>query len=378
MRVDQYIQKFIDISLNFIISNYLSKKELRKIIEHSGKTKSPAGIKAWHSKWNDLGYPNDDYYRIYSKYIGEDVTIVPDNVSHNYITPILNPKRYISTYADKNLFDKFIRKKDGSVITPYTLIRSIRGILSDKDYNQIKVSDLSDILSEESSIIVKPSIDGSSGKGVLFFDKQCNEWKERTTGETLSIQLLFDRVGMDFIVQRTMVQSPFMAMLGKTSVNTIRMVVYRSVKDNKCHALRAIVRIGKDGSLVDNAHAGGMFVGVDDNGRLGKYCCNQFGETSNEFNGIDFKNSNLIIPNYDTVKAFAEEVGSYIPHLRLLALDIMLDENNNPILIEYNVKAFSPWLFQFTSGTAFGSYTDEIIDYCKAHKDEATRLFISF
>ena len=378
MSILTFIKSIGDNSLNYYVNKIITKNELRGIIRKSGKTKNPVHLREWYEKWKVLGRPNKDYYRVFSRYIGEDIDIVPDNISHNVITPILNPKRYISTYADKNLFDKFVHRKDGQTLTPHTLLRCIRSIIFDTNYGHIEEADLTKILSKESSIIVKPSIDVSSGKGVLFFDKQCNEWIERTTGEPLSIQQLFDRMGTDFIVQRTMIQSPFMAMLGKTSVNTIRMVVYRSVTDNRCHALRAIVRIGKDGSLVDNAHAGGMFVGVDDNGRLGKYCCNQFGETSNEFNGIDFKNSNLIIPNYDTVKSFAEEVGSYILHLRLLALDIMLDQKNNPILIEYNVKAFAPWLFQFSSGTAFGSYTDEIIDYCKSHKDEATRLFISF
>ena len=378
MRVYKHIQRIVDKILNFIISKFLIKREIRKIIKKSGKCKNPKGLEQWYTKWKVLGIPDKDYYRVFSQYIGSTIDIVPNNISHNIIIPILNPKRYISTYADKNLFDKFIRRKDGTFLTPYTLIRSIRGVLFDQNYEQIEKTKLNQILSAESSIIVKPSIDGSSGKGVLFFDKKQYEWQDRKSGDSLTIQLLFDKIGSDFIVQRAMQQSPFMNDLCNTSVNTIRMAVYRSVIDNKCHALRAIIRIGKEGSLVDNAHAGGMFVGVDDTGRLGKYCCDQFGQTKTEFNGINFANKDLVIPNYEKVKNFAEEVGSYIPHLRLLALDIMLDRNNNPVLIEYNVKAFSPWLFEFTSGTAFGSYTDEIIDYCQAHKNEATRIFVSF
>ena len=96
------------------------------------------------------------------------------------------------------------------------------------------------------------------------------------------------------------------------------------------------------------------------------------------FNGVDLKNSNLQVPNFDTVKDLAEKNSSKIEHLRLLQLDIMLDENNEPLLIEYNVRAFAPWVFQFTSGTAFREYTDEIIEYCKANKDKATRVYITF
>ena len=163
-----------------------------------------------------------------------------------------------------------------------------------------------------------------------------------------------------------------------TSVNTIRIAIYRSVKNNKPIVINSIIRIGKEGSLVDNAHAGGLFVGVDENGKLGSYCCNQFGEKITVFNDIDFTSQSLLIPDYQGVKAFAERVADAIPHHRLLALDIMLDENNHPILLEYNIRAFSVWLFQFTNGAGFGRYTDEIIEYCKDHKKEATRVSVLF
>ena len=76
------------------------------------------------------------------------------------------------------------------------------------------------------------------------------------------------------------------------------------------------------------------------------------------------------MPYYDKVIDFAKDVARHIPHHRLLALDIMLDENNNPRLIEFNVEKYSVWLFQFTTGGAFGEFTDEIIDYCAEHKKE--------
>ena len=182
----------------------------------------------------------------------------------------------------------------------------------------------------------------------------------------------------NYVVQKAMAQSTFMSQFCKTSVNTIRIAVYRSVKTNIPTVINAIIRIGKDGSLVDNAHAGGMFVGVDKDGILGKYCCNQYGETVSIFNGIDFSSATYQIPNYKRVKEFAEKVASALPHQRLLALDVMLDENDNPVLLEYNIRAFSVWLFQFTNGAGFGEFTDEIIEYCKEHKKEATRVSVIF
>ena len=199
-----------------------------------------------------------------------------------------------------------------------------------------------------------------------------------STDEVFS-EIYLDRYfGRDYVVQKAMNQSPFTRQFCKTSVNTIRMAVYRSVKTNRPYVVNAIIRMGKDGSLVDNAHAGGMFVGVNSEGILGKYVCNQYGEKMTVFNGIDFQTNTYQIPNYDKIKSFAELVASALPHQRLLALDIILDENSEPVLLEYNIRAFSVWLFQFTSGVGFGNFTDEIIEYCRLHKKEATRISVIF
>ena len=74
------------------------------------------------------------------------------------------------------------------------------------------------------------------------------------------------------------------------------------------------------------------------------------------------------VPNYNRVKEFAKEVADKVLHHRLLALDIMLDEQGNPKLIEVNVGGFSAWLFQYTNGSAFGQYTDEVISFLKKKK----------
>ena len=93
---------------------------------------------------------------------------------------------------------------------------------------------------------------------------------------------------------------------------------------------------------------------------------------------INFAKQKLIVPNYEKIKEFACKIADAIPHHHIIALDIMLDENNNPVLIEYNISAFSVWLFQFTNGSGFGKYTDEIIDYCIKHRQQATRIVVKF
>ena len=161
-------------------------------------------------------------------------------------------------------------------------------------------------------------------------------------------------------------QHPFMSALCTTSVNTIRLCVYRSVINESVVVTAGIIRIGKEGSIVDNAHAGGVFIGVDVNtGTLGKCVLDQYGNKHDIWNGVDFLNGHFVVPNWNDFISFAKFVGSRIHHHRLLALDIALDMKGMPKLIEYNIECFSYWLFMYTNQVVFGKYTDEVIEYCK-------------
>jgi D-alanine-D-alanine ligase-like ATP-grasp enzyme len=80
----------------------------------------------------------------------------------------------------------------------------------------------------------------------------------------------------------------------------------------------------------------------------------------------------------DKIIAFAKSIAQYVIHHRCLNLDIMVDENDNPRLIEYNINGMSTWLYQFNNGSAFGEYTDEIIEYCYKNIHNINRINIIF
>ena len=72
---------------------------------------------------------------------------------------------------------------------------------------------------------------------------------------------------------------------------------------------------------------------------------------------------------------FSKNIAQQIPHHRLIALDIALDSNNNPRLIEYNIGAFSYWLFQFVEQPALKGYTKlfSMINISRNYKDNIVR-----
>lgn len=316
-------------------------------------------------KWKALCPRVEPYsYRFFSHYCGYTPNIVPEDIGRIFIEKILNPPIFRFSYSDKNLFPMIVGKE----YLPRTIVCRINdSCLLDEDYNYAD-KELNDYIGDLETLVLKPSVGTCSGKGILLFRKCGNKFISDDGAIVLSKEFLLS-FGSDLCLQEGILQHEFMSNLCSSSVNTIRLCLYRSIKNEKCHVTSSIVRIGQEGSLVDNAHAGGVFVGVDlSTGKLGEYVIDQYGKKRNTWNNIDFSSSNYILPFWQDVITFAEFVGTKVHHHRLLALDIALSGSGKPFLIEYNIDSFSYWLFMLTGQEVFGEYTDEIIDYCSKKK----------
>lgn len=331
------------------------------------------GEKEWIQYWSQFGVKaNPIQYRIFSNYIKPDVRIVPEDICHDYIEPLLNPFRFVGYYADKNIFDKLFPKG----VMPKTLLRKMGGFYYDSDYRQINITDylVTNMigLSPSGRAILKPSIDGMSGRNVHLLIPNASGSLYTADNQVINKDFL-DDFGNDFIIQEAVEQSAYISQFNSTSVNTLRLSIYRSVKDNKCYLTGAIMRIGGKGSIVDNAHSGGCYIGINKDGSFCHEVLDQYGQRRTVFNDIDFK-CNYFYPNWEKVVDFGISICDKILHHRLIALDIVLDKNDQPHLIEFNVLYYSSWLFQYTVGPAFGDFTDEIVEYCLAHKNELENI----
>lgn len=329
--------------------------------------------KDYKQKWGRLSrIVLKEYLEVFGGYFEQDadrLNIVPEDIFRTYIEPVLNPFLYRAYFEDKNFFVKILGKK----FFPHEFLRCIQGTYYDGDYNYIPTEQVADFLQRigenVKEIILKPSVDSCSGRGIYFFDLKNNLFVERHSGKSV-VELIAETGIQNFVVQEVVIQSKFMNYFNSTSVNTLRVVTYRSVKDEVVYVPSMILRIGHAGSLVDNAHAGGVFVGVDPKtGALGKYVTNQYGEKKIEFNGINFSEQNFTVPEFDRVLKFAKDVHEKIPYHRLLALDVVQLENGDCKLVEYNIGGFSTWLFPFVGQSPFGIWTDEIIEYVETRKN---------
>ena len=354
----------------YAILAYRYAKQYKALLRRNAIASSKISSEdCWMQKWSVLGSPNPVYYRLFSHYVGEDLNMSPEDICRTVVEPILDPAPYVPYYSDKNIFDKLF--KEGTLAK--TILRKMNGMYCDATYQKVELDDaaLALLLGKSgcAKIVIKPSVDGESGRGVKLFRYAQKQWREIGGDAPLTVAFLEANYGADFIIQECLEQHEGLAYFNPTSVNTLRLSLYRSVKTNECAVTRAIIRIGGKGALVDNAHAGGGYVGINPDGSLCHRVLNQYGASCTEFNDIDFTQQHTI-PHWDRVVDFAKYIGANVPHHRLLALDIMLDKAGNPRLIEFNCKAYSMWLFQFTTGGALGDYTDEIIEYCHAHRNQ--------
>ncbi len=357
---------------NFLIKRYrykqykeFSSKFKQLIALHHFENKKAEGEDEYIHKWSILSTRVEPYsYRFFCHYCGHTPNIIPEDIGRTIVEEILNPKKYRDTYADKNLFPRII----GEQFVPRTIICRINGrMLLDSNYNAAD-KDLETYIGDATSLILKPTIDTHSGQGIIKFDKKENTFVSPGQKDILSKEFLMT-YGRDFCLQEAVKQHHFMDSLCSTSVNTIRLCLYRSVINNEPIVTASLIRIGKKGSFVDNALSGGVLIGVDlATGELGKFVVDQYGNKQNTWNNVDFSNNTFVVPNWDKVIDFAKYIGGRILHHRLIALDIALKEDGNPIMIEYNINAFGYWAFMLVNQEVLGKYTDEVIDYCKMMK----------
>lgn len=183
-----------------------------------------------------------------------------------------------------------------------------------------------------------------------------------TDGIRLDKKFLLD-FDDNFVLQEAVEQHSFMARLCPTAANTMRMVVYRSVVDGQPHLTSAYFRFGGPGAVVDNCHAGGRYVAVDlVDGRLHDISYDDQGFSK------PFPDAGQCIPCWEAVVELSCHVARCIPHHHLFALDMAIDKDGKPVVLEYNIGGFSAHAGYYVGQTPFGPYLDEVIDWTLKHQ----------
>lgn len=386
MNVKRILRRFKDqYEVNYTYRFY-SEQFKKYLIMHEIPNEPAVGEDDYVRLWKSLSKRVEPYsYRLFSHYMKEEKRkyIVPEDIGHSVIEYYLNPIEYRAFYKDKNLFSQYIRPRES---LPKELLRRIDGgQFLDGDYQVGRITrdsskyDVADEYSGIERIIIKPSANSCSGSQVKLFQRVLEDDEKSCFVDDNGCPLDGDflsryNYGRNFVLQEAIGQHPYISQFCSTSVNTMRLCTYRSVTDESILMFAAALRIGHEGSVVDNLHAGGGFVKIDvETGKLGHELYDRYGNVSKSINGVNMEND-FQIPGWKSIYEFGISIAKQNHHMRLLALDVALDANNKPRLIEYNCVDFAFWIPMFTGQQVFGDKMEEVIEYCQKRLAQDNRI----
>lgn len=293
-----------------------------------------------------LDYRFYEFYKTVKKDSEHLCDYMPDVFYEAFIDEYFTDPQHSRSFDDKNLYDIYFH----DVQRPKTIFRKTRNIYLDESYSIISINDVIEKTYDESEVILKVSKNSCGGAGVRFWSK---------TGS--SRQDLFDFLNSstDIVCQKVLEQHAELKRLNPTSVNTIRVLTL--VLEGEVHILSSVVRIGINGSRVDNASSGGIVCGIRTNGQLKGVAFDTSGKKFLRHpQGINFES--VIIPNYSKLLDLSTSLAVRFTSIsRLISWDFAVGETGQPILIEFNITHGQLDFHQMCNGPIFGDMTDAVL-----------------
>ena len=260
-------------------------------------------------------------------------------------------------FSDKNMDDILLP----SIRHPKNILKNMNGYYYEGN-RPISEQEALQLCQNVDSAIIKPT-QLSWGRGV-----QKITVKDGKIGDGVKVEDLFREYKSDFIIQECVQQHERMSALNPTSINTIRIMTYRSGME--VIVVYAAIRIGRKGQVTDNQSMGGMSAKIDENGKLCKY---GFGSAGDDL--LEKTDSGIILDGYQ-VPYFQEAVDAVkqahysLPFYNIVGWDIAIAPDG-PVLIEWNSR---PGPSQTACGTGLGKYTERIV--MEVFKRKNTRPFL--
>lgn len=275
-----------------------------------------------------------------------DARYLPLDIQYCFIDDWFNNTHEALMLDDKNWYDLFFF----DVNRPKTIARITRRLFFDSEYNKISLDEVVKRCIAEKQVILKPTVGTSGGDGIKFWDLSQGEGFLRT----------FLQKHNNFVIQSIIKQHEEINRIYPHSVNSIRIVTCNF--EGTTSVLSAVIRMGVNGNKLDNASLGGLFCGIDENGRLRKYAYTKYGDAfSTHPQGAVF--ADCFIPNYDKCKELVIRLSNrFLRIARLISWDLAIDENGEPTLIEVNLCYGGTDIHQIANGPLYGDKTEAILD----------------
>jgi|SRR5690554_12087 hypothetical protein len=297
-----------------------------------------------------------EYHRYYSSYMSSfDEKYIPEFLFISEIEAKLNPLNYSSVLSDKNLLPLLVGN-NSKYKCAEIYVSSTNTVLRNGEYILISKSKAYDILKNIGPCFYKPTIDSCSGHNCDIYDFE-NGVDKKTK---IKLEDILDKSPKNFNFQQIVKNCESVRKLHPESLNTFRIVTY--ILENQVYHFPVIMRIGRGNAILDNAHQGGIFIGVEDDGQLKNCGFTEFQERFYEHPDSKIKFDGYQVPEIKQCIDAAHEMQSKLPQTKLISFDFIADETGTPVLIEMNLNYQTIWLSQMAHGKgAFGDNSSKIL-----------------
>ena len=287
----------------------------------------------------------------------KDPRIIPGDIMWNELIPYFNDQKMITGYRDKNIYDILIDVPN----SVETVIKRVRGNYYDSRNLPVNKSTIVDILLEtDTEFIIKPS-DSNNGVGIekMTID---GDGKVLLSNKQVSLEEIEKEYSANFAIQKIIKQHQIMSTPHPQSVNTLRMVTFRWKGEIKY--LLTFARFGAAGSVKDNAGAGGVCLGVKENGEFLDIAIDENCNAHTHHPTTNYEFSQMPkIPNFSEFKQFVISGHKGVLHHDFISWDIAVGEDAKPVFIEANF-AGATWLYQMAcQQPLFGNLTEEVLSF---------------
>lgn len=262
------------------------------------------------------------------------------------LRPRANVYRFQQAYDDKNIYDIILAGEN----VVHTILKNMNGYYY-YEGKPVSEEEAISLCQNLDSVIIKPSMT-MQGDGVKLLTVKDG----KTNIDDLSIGDLFKRYNHNFLIQNRVRQHKDIAALNPSSVNTMRILTYRSGME--VLLIYSVIRIGRSGQVIDNQCAGGISTTITKDGKLGKSAFGGFSEDDVRITDTGITLDGYQLPSYDKAVEFVKRLHMKLPYFNIIGWDVSIEENGEPVLIEYNTN---PGLSQSAFCSGMGENTERII-----------------
>lgn len=311
-------------------------------------------IKNFYKKFNYFDIPLSWHKYFTSRLNIFSPIYIPTSLYKTDIVGRLNIFPLKRAYTDKNISDVILP----SSIQPRIILKNMNGYYY-YEGEPVSKEEALKLCENIGSVIIKPSL---TGRGVGVQRIRIEDGKNMINNKSLAS--IFEEYKSDFLIQEIVEQHELMEKLNPSSVNTIRILTYRSGMDIK--VVYTVIRIGRKGQTIDNESAGGISARINSDGRIAKYAYGAPGVDNVEYTDNNVQLEGYLVPSFSKAIDLVKRQHYNLPYFDLIGWDIAISKAGEPILIEFNM---TPDLSQSANGPAFGKYTELILSDASKRKN---------